>query len=377
MLRIGIVAGESSGDQLGAELITELKALEPAVEIHGMCGPKMRDAGCIALADIESLSVMGLVEVLRKYPQLRRLRNELLKRLLALNLDIFVGIDVPDFVHYLEKELKSAGVKTVHLVAPQVWAWRSGRAKRLRDMVDLLLVLFPFEPAFFTRYGVNTRFVGHPLVRKIADPVDRRAACEALDVSDETRYIALMPGSRKQEIRRHSELFCQVAFELAGSFPSHHFLIGAVNTDAAEEIEKVLAALDLRERVRVIVGKSHQVLAAADGALLVSGTVTMEALVSKTPMVVAIRIAGLSYQILRRMVKVPFVAMPNVLAGKEIVPEFVQDEATIDNLAGALKRCLSDQAWRNEFRDNAEKLRQSLIPEDKNIAAQAVLDLVG
>ena len=376
MLKVGIVAGESSGDQLGAQLIEGLRELHPAIEIYGMCGPKMRAAGCHTLADIEQLSVMGIAEVVSKYPQLRRLRSKLLNDLEALKLDIFIGIDVPDFVHYIERKLKLAGVKTAHLVAPQVWAWRPGRAKRLREIVDLLLVLFPFEPEFFTRFGVNTQFVGHPLIKRIPDPVDRLASCKSLGLNERPRYVALMPGSRKQELKRHTALFCTVADRLAQDFPDHRFLIGAVHSEAAQEIESVRAKYTHQDSMFTVTGKSHDLLAVADAALVVSGTVTVEALVSKTPMVVAIRVAPLSYQILKRMIKTPFIAMPNVLAGKQIVPEFVQDQATVDNLTEAMTKCLVDDSWVSEFQQNATLLRDKLSPTQENATARAVLKLV-
>ena len=376
MLKIGIVAGESSGDQLGAQLIEDLRALDSNIEIFGMCGPRMRAAGCEPLADIEELSVMGIAEVLRKYPELRRLRARLVADLLALQLDIFIGIDVPDFVHYIEAKLKHAGVKTAHLVAPQVWAWRRGRAKRLSNLLDLLLVLFPFESDFFTRYNVNTKFIGHPLVKRIPDPVNRAAACDALKIDPAKRYIGIMPGSRKQEIQRHVALFCDVANTLSKQFVNHEFLFGAVNDAAATEIKVQLHDYAVKTKSTIVSAKSHEILAASDAALVVSGTITMEALVSNTPMVVAIRVAEISYQILKRMIKIPFVAMPNVLAGKEIVPEFVQRNATVDNLTAAMGRVLSDEAWLSEFRRNVKFLRASLSPEDEHVAAREVLNLV-
>ena len=376
MLKVGIVAGESSGDQLGAQLIRSLKSLKPDAAFYGMCGPKMREAGCHALADVEQLSVMGIVEVARKYPQLRRLRSRLIADLLSLDLDIFIGIDVPDFVHHIEGKLKQAGVKTVHYVAPQVWAWRPGRAKRLNEIVDLLLVLFPFEPDFFTHYGVNTSFVGHPLVSEIPNPVDRLGACQSVGVEPNRRYVALMPGSRGQERRRHTRLFGQVANALMTQIPDCEFLLGAVHDNAAAEIRTILDGTPMFEKTTVVVHKSHEILAISDAALVVSGTVTMEALVSKTPMVVAIRVAGLSYQILKRMVKTPFIAMPNVLAEREIVPEFVQDEASVDNLTRSMKKCIDDACWRAEFDNNAEFLRKSLFPPGEHAAAKSVLNLL-
>lgn len=376
MTKLGIVAGESSGDQLGAQLIEALRQYDPEIEIFGMCGPKMRAAGCQSLADIEELSVMGLVEVLRKYPSLRKLRTRLTKDLIALDLDAFVGIDVPDFVHYIERQLKKQGVKTAHYVAPQVWAWRPNRAKKLAKTIEMLLVLFPFERDFFCDYGVDTRFVGHPLVKRIPEPVQRESACERLNLDPEKKYIAIMPGSRRQELVRHCELFFEVAEQLGAVHGDYQFLVGAVHEGSREYIQQKLGAFNCRQRTTVVVGQSHEVLAVADVALVVSGTVTMEALVSKTPMVVAIRVAGLSYQILKRLVKTPYVAMPNVLARKAIVPEFVQDDATVDNLVSALNDWLTDGERNNEFYEQATALRASLSVTDQHTAAAAVHELL-
>ena len=208
------------------------------------------------------------------------------------------------------------------------------------------MVLFPFEPDFFTRYGVNTSFVGHPLVSQIPNPVDRLGACQSVGVEPNKRYVALMPGSRGQERRRHTRLFGQVADALMTQIPDCEFLLGAVHENAAAEIRTILDGTPMFKKTTVVVHKSHEILAISDAALVVSGTVTTEALVSKTPMVVAIRVAGLSYQILKRMIRTPFIAMPNVLAGREIVPEFVQDEASVDNLTRSMKKCVEDAGWR-------------------------------
>lgn len=376
MLKIGIVAGESSGDQLGAQLISNLRERYPDVSIVGMAGPKMRAAGCEVIADIEELSVMGIVEVLQKYPTLRRLRTRLINDLTDLKLDLFIGIDVPDFVHHIERKLKSKGVKTVHYVAPQVWAWRPKRARRLSATVDLLLVLFPFELDFFTRHGVRAKFVGHPLVDEIPERVDRESILLSLGLPNEDAYVALMPGSRRQELRRHVDLFLATASTLSKEYPKHRFLVAAVNEDARRFIEDRAVQICPDLNVHIVAGRSHEILAVAEVALAVSGTVTMEAMCTKTPTVVAIRLAEFSYQILKRLVTVPFVAMPNILAGKKIMPEFVQAQATVENLSVAMSNWIKNPTVVADYKGECVALRGSLRATSNGSAAQEISKLL-
>lgn len=356
-------------------MINELRELCPGVQVFGMTGPKMRAAGCESIADIEELSVMGIVEVLKKYPALRSLRTRLIREFTDLKLDAFIGIDVPDFVHHIEGVLRARGVKTIHYVAPQVWAWRRGRAKKLPQLIDLLLTIFPFEPKFFTAYGVNAKFVGHPLVSRIPESLDRQSGLQALGLPATPRYIALMPGSRLQELKRHTDLFLESAARLAAGFPEYRFLLGAVNEGAASYLRVKLSEYSALP-VEVVTAQAHELLASCDAALVASGTVTMEALCTRTPMVVAVKIAGMSYQILRRLVKIPYVAMPNVLANEMIVPEFVQYEATADKLSAALADWLENPQRVDKFKQQSQLLRQSLSAEPVNAAALEVCKVV-
>lgn len=341
MLHIGIVAGESSGDQLGGALITALRERESDIRITAMAGPRMTAAGCEVIATVDELSVMGLIEVVRQYPRLRRLRERIYEFYADTKPDVFIGIDVPDFVMNIEARLRRRGVKSVHYVAPQTWAWRPGRAAKLARNVDLLLALFPFEVEFFARHGVPTAFVGHPVADRFPlkrDPTEPR---RDLGLHPDSRVIAIMPGSRRQELLRHVDLFLDSAALVHARLGDTVFIANALNDDAASYIAERAAARVPTLPLEVITGAAHTVLRAADAALVASGTVTMEGLFAKTPLVVAYKLAPLSYHIMKRMVQVPYIAMPNILAGSLMVPEFVQAAAHPESLARALVDWLS------------------------------------
>lgn len=295
MVHVGIVAGESSGDQLGAALIEALRRQCPDIRITGMAGPKMIASGCEAIASIDDLSVMGIVEVLRKYPQLRRLRERVVRFYLDNRPDVFVGIDAPDFVMGIESRLHSANIKTVHYVAPQIWAWRKSRAKKMTAQVDRLLVLFPFEQSFFRRYGVETKFVGHPVADQIPLRRDVTAARNRLGLESARTYVALMPGSRAQEWDRHVDVFLCAAKLVAEKNKEVAFIAGAIDADAEAFILGRAAAVSPGIELTVKRGRSHEILGASNVALVASGTVTMEGVFAKTPLVVAYKIAPLSY----------------------------------------------------------------------------------
>ncbi|MEQ8662772.1 MAG: lipid-A-disaccharide synthase, partial [Gammaproteobacteria bacterium] len=308
-LTIGVIAGEASGDRLGGALVRALRAARPDVRVVGMAGPYMLAAGCEPLAHIDELSVMGLVEVLRSYPRLRRLRGRLGDALLAQRVNVMVGIDVPDFNFGLERRLRRAGVATAHWVCPQAWAWRPRRAARLPQVVDRLLALFPFEPAFFAHYGVKTEFVGHPLADELPLEPARAASRAALGLPADATVVALMPGSRTQELARLLGPFLAAARLLAQRRPGLRLVLCTAHANHAARARAALAGLDCA----VVSARSHEVLAAADVAMLASGTVSLEALLCGTPMVVGYRLAPLTYHIIRRMVSIPRIALPNIL----------------------------------------------------------------
>jgi len=374
MLRIGIVAGEPSGDQLGAALITALRGRCPGVEIVAMSGPRMREAGCETVADIEELSVMGLVEVLKHYPRLRRLQRGLIQTFLDRRPDVFVGIDVPDFVLGIEKQIKQGGIPTAHLVCPQVWAWRAHRVPALRASVSRLLTLFPFETEFLRAHGIDATFVGHPLADRISANIDRVAARRALGAPSEGPLVALMPGSRTQEYRRHLPLFLAAAAELRALEPACNFVLGMVN----ERAVRWAAEQPLVESLGVAIhgARSRDILAASDAALCVSGTITLEAALSQTPLVVAYRMPWLTHQILKRLVRVPHIALPNLLMDSPLVPELIQSKATAGNLAAALASWLREPARVQAYRAQCAVLHQALGRDAGNAAAAALLDLL-
>ena len=376
MVHVGIVAGESSGDQLGGALIEALIKQCPDVRITGMAGPKMIAAGCEAIASTEDLSVMGLVEVLRKYPKLRRLRERITQYYLDNRPDVFVGIDVPDFVLGIESRLHSEKIKTVHYVAPQIWAWRKSRAKKIKHQVDRLLVLFPFEESFFRGYGVDTKFVGHPIADQIPLERDLTAARIRLGLDPTKTYVALMPGSRPQEWARHVDVFLSAARLVAEHNREITFIAGAIDSKAEAFILSRSKSVSSEATLIIKQGASHDILSASNVALVASGTVTMEGVFAKTPLVVAYKIAPLSYLVMKRLVNVRHIAMPNVLAGNELVPEFLQSAVTAQALADGILDWLGNKRRVREYETQCVEMHQSLRQGSAALAAAEVLRLI-
>jgi lipid-A-disaccharide synthase len=372
---IAIVAGETSGDVLGAELIHALRARIPGARFSGMVGPAMAAAGCDALADIEQLSVMGLVEVLRAYPRLRRLQRELGTALLARRPDVFVGIDVPDFNLGLARRFKQAGIPTVHYVCPQAWAWRAGRARGLGRAVDRLLAVLPFEPAFFAQYGLDCRFVGHPLADILPLEPDRGAVRAALGIEPGPPLVAILPGSRAQEIERLAPAFALGVAALADARGPLEIVACAAHGGQLEQLRRVIAAAAPRLSVDYRHGQARQLLSAADVALVASGTATLEALLCRAPMVVGYRMAPLTYHIIRRMISIPRIALPNILAADSLVPELIQGGLTPQAICAALGAWLDDAPRRESYAKHARRLHESLRGGAAARAAEAVLEL--
>lgn len=369
-LCIALVAGEASGDILGSGLMRALKARHPDVRFIGVGGPLMEAEGLVSSFPMERLAVMGLVEVLGRLRELLKRRKALVADLIAQRPDVFIGIDAPDFNLDIELKLRRAGIKTVHYVSPSVWAWRQKRVLKIREGCDLMLTLLPFEARFYEEQGVPVRFVGHPLADTIALSADREAARAELGLGDGP-VVALMPGSRGGEVGRLGALFLDTARLLVERVPNLRFVVPCANAARRTQLEQMLAGRELP--VTLLDGRSHQALAACDAVLIASGTATLEALLYKRPMVVAYRLSPVTFWILKRMVKSPYVSLPNLLAQRMLVPELLQDAATEQALAQALLPLLADGRGQTE---HFEQIHHSLRRDASNQAADAVLALV-
>ena len=381
-LRIALVAGEASGDLLGAALVRDLKALHPDAEFVGVAGPEMRAAGVTAWHDCEELAVMGLVEVLKHLPRLLKLRKSLRERLLAWRPDVVIGIDAPDFNLGLEKWLKARGVRTVHYVSPSVWAWREKRAATIGQSADRVLCLFPMEPAIYAKHGVDARFVGHPLAAMLPLRPDRAAARGALGIDGDGPLLAMLPGSRGSEIARLGPVFLDAVALLLQRLPNLRVLAPMANARCRERFQRLLsqhpASLALHGALHLVDGRAREAMVASDAVLLASGTAALEAMLAKRPMVVAYRIAPLTYFIVKAfgLLKVERYSLPNVLAGDALVPERMQADCRAEVLADDVERLLREgltPAQRLRF----EGLHEALHVPTQRAAAEAVASLLG
>ncbi|MGK4340394.1 lipid-A-disaccharide synthase [Ectopseudomonas oleovorans] len=369
-IRVALVAGEASGDILGCGLMQAIKQRHPDAEFIGVGGARMEAEGLKSFFPMERLAVMGLVEVLGRLFELLRRRRQLARELIAAKPDVFIGIDAPDFNLGLELKLRRAGIKTVHYVSPSVWAWRQKRVLKIREACDLMLTLFPFEAQFYDEHQVPVRFVGHPLADAIPHQADRAAAREALDLPQDEPVVALMPGSRGGEVARLGELFLDAAIRLRALRPGIHFLLPCATPERREQLEQMLAGRDLP--LTLLNGRSHEALAACDAVLIASGTATLEALLYKRPMVVAYRVAPLTYRVLKRLVKSPYISLPNLLAERLLVPELIQDAATPEALAQAVAPLIDGGQVQTEGFD---LIHRALRRDASVSAADAVLKL--
>jgi lipid-A-disaccharide synthase len=340
-LRIGVVAGEASGDILGSRVLAALQSHYDEVVVEGVGGSLMQAQGLRSLYPMERLSVMGFVEPLKRLPELLRMRRNLLRHFLADPPDLFLGIDSPDFTLALERKLRRAGVPTAHLVSPSVWAWRQGRIRKIKRAVDLMLCLFPFETDIYEQHAVPVRFVGHPIADELPQQVDRTAARRALGLGERGRVLALLPGSRAAEVQLLAPLFLRAAQRLYSNNPQLSFVIPAANEARLSQLQQLLRQYP-QLPVTLVPGQSREAMSAADAVLLASGTATLEASLLKRPMVVAYRMAPLSWWLVSRLVKTPYAALPNILAGHPLVPELIQAAATPDAMADAVQTLLED-----------------------------------
>jgi len=375
-MRVALVAGEASGDLLGAGLVRAIRALDSHAVFEGVAGPEMVAAGCESLERSDVLAVMGLIEPLREIPRLWRLRRSLIGRWTRQPPDVFVGIDAPDFNLGLEVALKAAGVRTIHYVSPSVWAWRQGRLRKIAKAADKVLCLLPFEKAFYDERGIPAEFVGHPMADRIPVEPDVGAARRALGL-EAARVLAVLPGSRRSEVSRLGPVFAATCAGLAARFPDLAFVAPMATPDIRAMFAAQLARVGIEPRFLLTDGRAEQAMTAADVVLLASGTAALQAALLGKPMVAAYRLAPLTYAIARglRLVKVPHITLPNLLARERLVPEFVQGAAEPTALAAAVAALFSDPARRDAIRAEFRALRATLARGADARAAAAVLAL--
>jgi lipid-A-disaccharide synthase len=371
-VRIAMVAGEASGDLLASHLMAALKEKLPNAIFYGIGGPKMESVGFDAWWPMEKLSVMGYVEALKHYREISGIRRQLKKRLLDIRPDIFIGVDAPDFNLGLETDLKSAGVKTIHYVSPSIWAWRGGRIKKIARAVNHILALFPMEPPLYEKARIPVTYVGHPLADIIPLETNKLAVREKLSMPRDVPIFALLPGSRQGELEKMAGCFVQTAKIIRDRFlPNAQFIVPLTTRETRLQFELAIYQQEAGDvPFRLLFGHAQDALGAADVSLVASGTATLEAALIKRPMVITYKIAKLSYWIMKRMAYQAFVGLPNILAGRSVVPEILQEQATPENLAEALVKLYEDKdnaaAVAEAFTEIHHQLRQNTAEKAAN-----------
>ncbi|HUL96064.1 MAG TPA: lipid-A-disaccharide synthase [Usitatibacter sp.] len=377
-MRVAIVAGEASGDLLGAALIRAVRARFPDAQFYGIAGPRMLAEGAATLHPMEKLSVRGIVEVVKHLRELWSIRRSLIQRFIADKPDLFIGIDAPDFNLPLETRLKSHGIRTVHYVSPSIWAWRPERIHGIARAVDRMLVLFPFEEPLYEKAGIPVTFVGHPLADAMPLSPDRAEARAQLRLPASSVAVALLPGSRVGELEMHADLFIRTAQQLAAQRPEVRFFVPLATRETRDYFEQRQYALEARELpITILFGHAHLALHAADGALVASGTATLEAALARCPMVITYRVNPLTYWIVKRKALLPYAGLPNILAGEFIVPELLQDDATPANLAQALGNWLDNKAARERLRRRFALMHETLAQGHEARVADALAPYLG
>jgi len=364
-MRIGVVAGEASGDALGANLIRAVRAHYPQAVFEGVAGPHMMALGAQSLFPMEALSVRGYWEVLRSLPHLLFIRRQLTQYFLSNPPDLFVGIDAPDFNLTLEKNLKLAGIPTVQMVAPTVWAWRANRLPKIREAVTELLTTFPFEKAIFERAGIPVTDIGHPLAQQLAAPINQTGARQRLQLGRAAPVIALLPGSRMSELEFHAQLFVETAGLLKRYFNDAIFLVPLINAQTRAVFESAVRRSGRDSNIKILHGQAHDVLAAADAALVASGTATLEAALLKCPMVVTYRLSAFTAWIVRRRKTSQFVALPNIILDRAVVPEMIQEDATPEILAAKMAEVITNPVLRSSMLEAFAELQRMLYQDSE------------
>jgi lipid-A-disaccharide synthase len=375
-VKVGILAGEASGDLLGAKVISALRLRCPDLYVEGIGGQAMEAVGCHSLFDIERLSVMGLVEPLMRLPDLLKLRRSVYQHFTNNRPDIFIGVDAPEFNLGLEVKLRAAGIPVVHYVSPSVWAWRQKRIHKIAKAVDMMLTLLPFEAKFYQQHHIPVQYVGHPLADQIPLEVDTQAARRALCLDEHCRYVTLLPGSRRQEIRHMAEPFLLAAQQLWKQHPDLHFLTSHVNEQRYQEFMACHQRITPDLPLHVFTRRTHDVLAAADAVMVTSGTATLETMLFKKPMVIAYRMPWITHQLAKLLVKTPYIGLPNLLAGVALVPELIQQAANPDAIAASLNEYLSSPEKVAALKSRFTELHQSLKKDTAACIADAVLGLI-
>ena len=377
---IAIIAGEVSGDILGAGLIHALKARYPHAKFIGIGGERMIAEGFETLFDMEELSVMGLVEVLKHLPRLLKIRRSIIKQLLALKPDVFIGIDAPDFNLDVELKLKQRGIKTIHYVSPSVWAWRQKRVYKIAAATNLVLAFLPFEKAFYDRFNVPCRFIGHTMADAIPLKPNREEACQLLNLDSTQRYVAMLVGSRGSEVEFLSEPFLQTAQLLHQRYPDVKFLVPLINQKRRQQFEQIKQRVAPELNMILLDGNARAAMIAAEATLLASGTAALEAMLCKSPMVVGYRMKPFTYFLAKRLVKTKYVSLPNLLADEMLVPELIQEDCNPTKLAEKLSLYLSEDKsavqTRHVLLQRFAELHQRIQCNADQQAAQAVIDLL-
>lgn len=373
---IALVAGEVSGDILGAGLIHALRQHYPNARFIGVAGERMINAGCETLFDMEELSVMGLAEVLTHLPRLLKRRKQVIDIMLALKPDIFIGIDAPDFNLTVEEKLKNAGIKTVHYVSPSVWAWRQGRIHKIKRATNMVLAFLPFEKAFYDRFNTPCRFIGHTMADAIELEPNRAEACTVLGLDETQRYMAVLVGSRGSEVGFLSEPFLQAMQILHQRYPELQFLVPMVNEKRIAQFNEIKTSIAPELPIKILQGNARQAMIAAEVTLLASGTAALEAMLCKSPMVVGYKMKPFTYWLAKRLVKTEYISLPNLLANAPLVPELIQAECNPENIAKHLAQFLDNPNQAQTLKQRFTELHQLIRKNADEQAANAVVELL-
>jgi len=372
---IGIVAGEMSGDIIAAGLIQQIRQRHPEIVFVGIGGERMIAAGCQSLFPLERLSVMAITEVLGRLKELLGIRKHIFNYFKQNRPLVFIGVDAPDFNLRLEFKLKQLGIPTIHYVSPSVWAWRSYRVKKIKKSIDLMLTLFPFEAAFYEKYQVPVKFVGHPQGDAFPIEVDEKQAKQALGIAENRRVLALLPGSRKSEVMRLGELLRDSALRLQQQHGDLSFVIPVANEYLQALVESIFKSTE-QVKFQLVIGQSQTVMSAADVIIMASGTAALEAMLLKKPVVVTYKVSPLSYFLIKRLANVDQVALPNFLTPTPLVPEYLQDQATVENLVAATNRYLQQPEKVAELKHVFAQVHRDLRKNTNQQAAKAVMELI-